>query len=96
MQVGVVDSDQRVHYEDKERSAGLSEDELVEGLARELDDARFATVLAFTRQAFESALLLTAPTAAARPEAAAGRSKTRSARPRRADDDPTAAPAGRD
>ncbi|MBK9685606.1 MAG: hypothetical protein IPO59_20860 [Betaproteobacteria bacterium] len=35
--------------------------------ARELDDARFATVLAFTRQAFESALLLTAPTAAARP-----------------------------
>ena len=40
--------------------------------ARELDDARFATVLAFTRQAFESALLLTAPTAAARPEAAAG------------------------
>jgi transcriptional regulator with XRE-family HTH domain len=33
--------------------------------ARELDDARFATVLAFTRQAFESALLLTAPTAAA-------------------------------
>lgn len=64
--------------------------------ARELDDARFATVLAFTRQAFESALLLTAPTAAARPEAAAGRSKTRSARPRRADDDPTAAPAGRD
>lgn len=64
--------------------------------ARELDDARFAAVLAFTRQAFESALLLTAPTAAARPEAAAGRSKTRSARPRRADDDPTAAPAGRD
>lgn len=42
MQVGVVDSDQRVHYEDKERSAGLSEDELVEGLARELDDARGA------------------------------------------------------
>lgn len=29
--------------------------------ARELDDARFATVLAFTRQAFESALALTAP-----------------------------------
>jgi|JI10StandDraft_1071094.scaffolds.fasta_scaffold100287_3 transcriptional regulator with XRE-family HTH domain len=29
--------------------------------ARELDDARFAAVLAFTRQAFESALALTAP-----------------------------------
>jgi transcriptional regulator with XRE-family HTH domain len=66
--------------------------------ARELDDARFATVLAFTRQAFESALLLTAPaaSAAARPQAAASRSKTRSARPRRADDDETAATAGRD
>jgi hypothetical protein len=60
-----------------------------------VDDARCHRA-GLHAQAFESALLLTAPTAAARPEAAAGRSKTRSARPRRADDDPTAAPAGRD
>lgn len=43
--------------------------------ARELDDARFAAVLAFTQQAFETALALTAPAAApveAPPPAAAG------------------------
>lgn len=50
--------------------------------ARELDDARFAVVLAFTQQAFETALALTAPTAApveAPPPAAA----SPSARPSR-------------
>ncbi|MBK6470388.1 MAG: helix-turn-helix transcriptional regulator [Betaproteobacteria bacterium] len=66
--------------------------------ARELDDARFAAVLAFTRQAFESAVLLTAPAvpAAARAPAAAGRGTTRSARPRRTADEGTAAASGRD
>jgi transcriptional regulator with XRE-family HTH domain len=49
--------------------------------ARELDDARFAAVLAFTRQAFESAVALTAPAGSARSPAgsaavaAAGRAR---------------------
>lgn len=47
--------------------------------ARELDDARFAAVLAFTRQAFESAMVLAASpdTAAAKPENPAAGSPTR-------------------
>lgn len=55
--------------------------------ARGLDDARFAAVLAFTRQAFESAVALTAPAGSAE---GPGRAKTRTmptrppARPRRA------------
>lgn len=66
--------------------------------ARELDDARFAAVLAFTHQAFESAIVLTAPTvsAGARSRADAGRGTTRSTRSRRATDDGTAAAAGGD
>ena len=42
MLVGVVDSQQRVHHESRESSVGLTEDELVEGLARELKEARDA------------------------------------------------------
>jgi len=42
MLVGVVDSDQHVHHESRESSTGLTEDEVVEGLARELKEARDA------------------------------------------------------
>jgi glucokinase len=42
MAVGVVDSEQQVHYEGKEPSIGLSEDELVEDLGRELEEAKEA------------------------------------------------------
>ena len=42
MAVGVVDSEQRVHYEGKEPSIGLSEDQLVEDLGRELEEAKEA------------------------------------------------------
>jgi glucokinase len=39
MAVGVVDSEQHIHYEGKESSIGLSEDKLVEDLGRELEEA---------------------------------------------------------
>jgi glucokinase len=42
MLVGVVDSEQRVHYEGKESSIGLTEDKLVEDLGRELEEAKEA------------------------------------------------------
>jgi glucokinase len=42
MAVGVVDSDQKVHYQGKEPSTGLSEEKLVEELARELQEAKDA------------------------------------------------------
>jgi glucokinase len=42
MAVGVVDSEQHVHYEGKESSIGLSEDKLVEDLGRELEEAKQA------------------------------------------------------
>ena len=42
MAVGVVDSEQHIHYEGKESSIGLSEDELVEDLGRELEEAKEA------------------------------------------------------
>ena len=42
MAVGVVDSEQQVHYQGKEPSIGLSEDELVDDLARELQEAKDA------------------------------------------------------
>ena len=42
MQIGVVDSDRRVLHESRESSVGLTEDELVEGLARELQEAKEA------------------------------------------------------
>jgi glucokinase len=42
MAVGVVDSEQHVHYEGKEPSIGLTEDELVEDLGEELEEARAA------------------------------------------------------
>ncbi len=42
MAVGVVDSEQHIHYEGKESSIGLSEDKLVEDLGRELEEARDA------------------------------------------------------
>jgi glucokinase len=42
MLVGVVDSDQHIRHESKESSIGLSEQELVEDLARELNEAREA------------------------------------------------------
>jgi transcriptional regulator with XRE-family HTH domain len=66
--------------------------------ARQLDDDRFAAVLAFTRQAFESAIVLTAPTvlAGARSREDSGRGTTRSTRSRRAKDDGTPAAAGGD
>ncbi len=42
MAVGVIDSEQQIHYEGKESSIGLTEDELVEDLGRELREARDA------------------------------------------------------
>jgi glucokinase len=42
MLVGVVDSEREVRYEGRESSVGLSEDKLVEDLARELQEARDA------------------------------------------------------
>ncbi len=42
MLVGVVDSDQNIHHESKESSVGLTENEVVETLARELQEAREA------------------------------------------------------
>ncbi len=42
MAVGVVDSEQHIHYEGKESSIGLSEDKLVEDLGRELQEAKGA------------------------------------------------------
>jgi glucokinase len=42
MAVGVVDSDQKVRYQGREPSTGLSEDKLVEELARELQEAKEA------------------------------------------------------
>ena len=42
MAVGVVDSDQQVHYQGREPSTGLSEEKLVEELARELLEAKEA------------------------------------------------------
>jgi glucokinase len=42
MAVGVVDSEQHIHYEGKESSIGLTEDELVVDLGRELEEAREA------------------------------------------------------
>jgi transcriptional regulator with XRE-family HTH domain len=77
---------------------GLREREMVNifrgnDAARELDDARFATVLAFTRQAFETATELTKPPASTL--AKVDRGTTRSRRSRRAVDDDSAAPASR-
>jgi glucokinase len=42
MLTGVVDEKQRIHHEHRERSTGLSEDELVEELGQEIDQARAA------------------------------------------------------
>ena len=42
MLVGVVDSEQQIHYEGTESSIGLSEDRLVEDLAAELQEAKAA------------------------------------------------------
>ena len=42
MAVGVVDSEQHIHFEGNESSIGLSEDKLVEDLGRELVEARDA------------------------------------------------------
>jgi glucokinase len=42
MAVGVVDSEQHIHFEGKESSIGLTEDELVADLGRELGEARDA------------------------------------------------------
>jgi glucokinase len=42
MLIGVVDSEQGTHYESRESSTGLSEDEMVDELARELKEARDA------------------------------------------------------
>ena len=42
MLVGVVDSERRIKYEGRESSVGLSEDEIVEDLARELQEAKNA------------------------------------------------------
>jgi glucokinase len=42
MLAGVVDEEQRVLHEDRERSTGLSEDELIEELAEEIEQARAA------------------------------------------------------
>ena len=42
MAVGVVDSEQKVHYQGSEPSTGLSEDALVEELAKELTEAKQA------------------------------------------------------
>jgi glucokinase len=42
MLVGVVDSERHVHHESREASAGKTEDEIVEALAEELEEARAA------------------------------------------------------
>ncbi len=42
MAVGVVDSEQHIHYQGNESSIGLTEDELVVDLGKELDEARDA------------------------------------------------------
>jgi glucokinase len=42
MAVGVVDSEQHIHYEGKESSIGRTEDELVEDLGEELEEAKAA------------------------------------------------------
>ena len=42
MLVGVVDAEQKIHYEGMESSIGLSEDRLVEDLAAELQEAKTA------------------------------------------------------
>src|SRR3954469_19308339 len=42
MAVGVVDSDQKVHYQGNEPSTGLSEEKLIEELAEELLEAKQA------------------------------------------------------
>jgi glucokinase len=42
MLVGVVDSEQRIHHESRESSTGRSEEQIVEVLARELEEARQA------------------------------------------------------
>ena len=42
MAVGVVDSDQQIHYQGREPSTGLSEERLIEELARELLEAKQA------------------------------------------------------
>jgi len=42
MLVGVVDTDRKISYEGREPSVGLSEDEVVEDLARELQEAKDA------------------------------------------------------
>ena len=40
--VGVVDSEQQIHYQGSEPSTGLSEEKLVEELGRELKEAKEA------------------------------------------------------
>jgi glucokinase len=42
MLIGVVDSEQRIHHESRESSTGRSEKQIVEDLARELEEARQA------------------------------------------------------
>jgi glucokinase len=42
MLIGVVDSEQGIHYESRESSTGFTEDEMVEELGRELVEARHA------------------------------------------------------
>ncbi|MGZ5325678.1 MAG: ROK family protein [Solirubrobacterales bacterium] len=42
MLVGVVDSERKVHYDEREASAGRTEEQLVEDLAREIGEAREA------------------------------------------------------
>jgi glucokinase len=42
MLTGVVDEQQRIHYEHRERSTGRSEDQLVEELGQEIEEARAA------------------------------------------------------
>jgi glucokinase len=42
MAVGVVDSDQKIHYQGRESSTGLSEEKLIEELAEELLEAKQA------------------------------------------------------
>jgi glucokinase len=42
MLVGVVDSEQQIHHESKESSVGMTEDEVVETVAKELAEAREA------------------------------------------------------
>ncbi|MFL5908667.1 MAG: ROK family protein [Solirubrobacterales bacterium] len=43
MLVGVVDEERHIHHESKESSIGLSEDEVVEDLAKELEEAKSAS-----------------------------------------------------